>query len=94
MSCFALLMEFGGEGLEGFKMDRKINISSGQCAKAVRCIADNSIFCPFPFCIAESIESCNERSGRFRRVSRGVDSVNFAVLRGSKFVELRGRSSF
>ncbi len=59
-----------------------------------KCEKDSSISCTFPYCIAYSIESCNLQSGRFsRKLSVGVH-INFAVLRGSKFVELRGSLSF
>lgn len=58
------------------------------------CIRDGSVSCPFSTCIGGTIEGCNFSSGRYsRRLSRG-SVINFAVLRGAKFVELRGSSSF
>lgn len=60
----------------------------------VRCRVDASVFCPFYECISDSIEGCNFCSGRFSNKLAGYGTVNFSVLRGSKFVELRRSSSF
>lgn len=56
----------------------------------VRCCGvDSSISCVLPRCLAGSIEICNRVSGRFSPKSPKGSSVNFGVLRGSRFTKFR-----
>lgn len=61
---------------------------------ANKCCFEPSILCPFAECVGSSIESCNLRSGRFSHKSSCSGLINFGVLRGSRFVKLRGLVSF